>query len=460
MVLHEKIAAQLPAWQQRVRNLVETYGDVVVDRVTVAQVYGGMRDLKALVTDISNVDPLLGITLRGLSIPQVLDCLPKPPGQQMPYVGGLYYLLLVGEVPTAQQAEEVEAEWARRATVPDHVFEVLKTMPASTHPMTLLSLAVLSMQGTSEFVRRYQSGMSREEYWQATLEDALNLTARLPVIAAFIYRLKFFGETTPPTYSAQEDYGANFARMMGVADRVGYAELSRLYFILHSDHELGNVSAHATHLVASTLSDVYYAFSAGLNGLAGPLHGLANQESLAWLNSVCERFGGLPTREQLHDFVWDTLKAGKVIPGYGHAVLRVTDPRFTAQLEFARARFPDDTLIRLAELVYEVVPQVLKEQGKAKNPAPNVDAISGALQHHYGVRQCDFHTVLFGVGRALGVTANLVWARALCQPIERPKSVTTAMLEEMAQAARPVQADRPAGALQPASFPCQRAQTA
>jgi len=138
----------------------------------------------------------------------------------------------------------------------------------------------------------------------------------------------------------------------------------------------------------------------------------------------------------------------------------VTDPRFTAQLEFARARFPDDTLIRLAELVYEVVPQVLKEQGKAKNPAPNVDAISGALQHHYGVRQCDFHTVLFGVGRALGVTANLVWARALCQPIERPKSVTTAMLEEMAQAARPVQADRPAGALQPASFPCQRAQTA
>lgn len=437
MVLREKIAAQLPDWRARIRNLIENYGDVAVDQVTIAQVYGGMRDLKSLVTDISYVDPLLGITLRGLSIPELLERLPKPPGAQMPYVGGLYYLLLVGEVPTAQQAKEVEAEWARRAEVPAHVFEVLKAMPAETHPMTMLSLAVLAMQGDSEFVRRYQAGMGREEYWQATLEDALNLTARLPVIAAFIYRLKFFGETTPPSYCAQEDYGANFARMMGVADREGYAELSRLYFILHSDHELGNVSAHATHLVASTLSDVYYAFSAGLNGLAGPLHGLANQESLVWLNNVCERFGGLPTREQLHDFVWDTLKAGKVIPGYGHAVLRVTDPRFTAQLEFAKARFPEDVLIRLAELVYEVVPQVLKEQGKAKNPAPNVDAISGALQHHYGVRQCDFHTVLFGVGRALGVTANLVWARALCYPIERPKSVTTAMLEEMARKARP-----------------------
>lgn len=436
MILHEKIAAHLTAWQARVQTLVETYGDVTVDRVTVAQVYGGMRDLKALVTDISYVDPIRGITLRGLSIPEVLEKLPKPPSREVPYVGGLYYLLLVGEVPTIQQAEEVEAEWARRAEVPAHVYTVLRAMPADTHPMTLLSMAVLSMQGTSTFVRRYQAGMGREEYWKATLEDALDLTARLPVIAAFIYRMKFFGDTTLPEYRVEEDYGANFARMMGVADQEGYAELSRLYFILHADHELGNVSAHATHLVASTLSDVYYAYSAGLNGLAGPLHGLANQESLAWLNCILERFGGLPTRQQLHDLVWDTLKAGKVIPGYGHAVLRVTDPRFTAQLEYAKAHFPDDPLIQLAELVYAIVPQVLKEQGKAKNPAPNVDAISGALQSHFGVRQCEFHTVLFGVGRALGVTANLVWARALCQPIERPKSVTTAMLEEIVQAAR------------------------
>ncbi len=436
MIVREKIAAQLPDWRARIRNLVENYGDVVVDRVTVAQIYGGMRDLKSLVTDISYVDPMRGIILRGLSIPDLLDRLPKPPGAQMPYVGGLYYLLLVGEVPTAQQAEAVEAEWAQRAEVPAHVFEALKAMPPDTHPMTMLSLAVLAMQGSSEFVRCYRSGIGREEYWQATLEDALNLTARLPVIAAFIYRLKFFGETTPPSYCAQEDYGANFARMIGVTDPEGYAELSRLYFILHADHELGNVSAHATHLVASTLSDVYYAFSAGLNGLAGPLHGLANQESLAWLHHVCERFGGLPTREQLRDFVLDTLKAGKVIPGYGHAVLRVTDPRFTAQLEFARERFPEAPLIRLVELVYEVVPQVLKEQGKAKNPAPNVDAISGALQYQYGVRPCEFHTVLFGVGRALGVTANLVWARALCYPMERPKSMTTAMIEAAVREAR------------------------
>jgi citrate synthase len=309
---------------------------------------------------------------------------------------------------------------------------MLRTMPKETHPMVLLSQAVLALESGSKYAKAYHDGVKKEFYWESTLEDAMDLTAKLPVIAAFIYRLKY-GDGTDPKYNPKMDYGENFSHMLGVKDEKGYADLSRLYFILHSDHESGNVSAHTTHLVGSALSDAYYAFSAGLNGLAGPLHGLANQECLGWLISVRDQFGGVPSREDLYKFAWDTLNGGKVIPGYGHAVLRVTDPRFTAQLEFAKKRFPDDTLIRLAELVYDVVPAVLKEQGKAKNPAPNVDAISGTLQYYYGVRQFDFYTVLFGVGRALGVMPNLVWARALGQPIERPKSMTTSMLEELAK---------------------------
>ena len=435
MILHEKLAAQLPAWRERVRALVKEQGEVVIDHVTVGQVYGGMRDIKSMVTDVSFVDPATGIKFRGLSIPEVLAKLPKPRGAKMPYVGGLYYLLMTGEIPSRTQAEEVEGEWASRAVVPDYVFKMLRSMPKETHPMVLFSQAVLALENGSKFAKAYHAGIKKDAYWETTLDDSLDLTAKLPVIAAFIYRLKFFGETRKPKYNARQDYGMNFARMMGVSDRKGYAELARLYFILHSDHESGNVSAHATHLAGSSLSDVYYAFSAGLNGLAGPLHGLANQECLGWLINVRDQFGGVPSRADLYKFAWDTLNGGKVIPGYGHAVLRVTDPRFTAQLEFAKARFPEDTLIRLAELVYDVVPAVLKEQGKAKNPAPNVDAISGTLQYYYGVREFDFYTVLFGVGRALGVTANLVWARALGQPLERPKSLTTAMLEEMAKTA-------------------------
>lgn len=437
MILHEKIAEQLPAWRERMKVLAKDHSEVVVDQVTVGQVIGGMRDIKSLQTDISFVDPAFGILLRGMPIPEVLKKLPRARGGKMPLVGGFYYLLMTGEVPTREQAYEVESDWAKRADVPEHVFKMLKAMPRETHPMTLLSQAVLALQGGSVFAKRYHT-MKKDAYWEAALEDSLDLTAKLPIIAAYIYRLKYFGESKKLKYNPRMDYGENFSRLMGVEDRKGYAELVRLYFLLHSDHESGNVSAHTMHLVGSALSDPYLAFSAALNGLAGPLHGLANQEALGWLKDVLQSFGGVPSRDELYKFAWDTLKEGHVIPGYGHAVLRVPDPRFIAQLEFARARFPEDDLIRLAELVFDVVPAVLKEQGKAKNPAPNVDAISGALQYHYGLHEFGFYTVLFGVGRALGVTCNYVWARALGQPLERPKSLTTKMLEDIvAKASQP-----------------------
>lgn len=436
MILHDKIAEQLPSWRDRIRALAKEHGDVVVDQVTVGQVVGGMRGVKSLLTDVSYVDPATGIKFRGLAIPEVLKKLPKPRGSKMPYVGGLYYLLMIGEIPTKAEAEEVEKEWAARAELPDHVYKMLKVMPKETHPMTLFSQAVLALQNESQFVKGYHEGMTKDVYWEAALEDSLSLTAKLPVLAAYIYRMKYFGETKKLKYNQRMDYGANFSKMMGIEDRKGYAELARLYFILHSDHESGNVSAHAMHLVGSALSDPYLSFSASLNGLAGPLHGLANQECLGWLLEVYNDFGKVPSRDELYKFAWDTLNSGKVIPGYGHAVLRVPDPRFTAQMEFAKARFPQDDLVQLADLVFDVVPSVLREQGKAKNPAPNVDAISGTLQYYYGVRDFDFYTVLFGVGRALGVTCNYVWARALGQPIERPKSVSTAMLEaKVAEAA-------------------------
>ena len=430
MILHEKILAQLPEWRERIKSLAKEHGEVKVDDVTVGQIIGGMRDIKSLLTDVSFVDPAHGILFRGMSIPEVLRKLPKARGGKMPLVGGLYYLLMVGEVPTKEQAQEVEAEWARRAELPDYVYKMLKVMPKDTHPMILFTQAVMALARDSAFTRKYHEGMKKDAYWEPALEDSINLTAKLPVIAAFIYRYKYFGEKKKPRYNPKLDYGANFAKMMDVADRKGYAELSRLYFILHSDHESGNVSAHLTHLAGSSLADIYSSFSAGLCGLAGPLHGLANQECLAWLLDVHKKFGGVPSRDDLYKFAWDTLNSGKVIPGYGHGVLRVIDPRFVTQMEFARKRFPDDELLRLADMVLDVVPTVLREQGKAKNPAPNVDAISGTLQYYYGVREFDFYTVLFGVGRALGVTANYVWARALGQPIERPKSVTTKMLEE------------------------------
>jgi len=188
--------------------------------------------------------------------------------------------------------------------------------------------------------------------------------------------------------------------------------------------------------VASSLSDIYLSISAMICGLAGPLHGLANQEVLKWLLEVMEKMGGKqPTDDEMKQFVWDTLKAGQVIPGFGHAVLRKTDPRYMIQREFALKHMADDPIMHYVDMLYRVVPSILKEQGKAKNPWPNVDAHSGAIQWHYGVREYDFYTVLFGIGRALGITANIIWDRALMYPLERPKSLTTDMLEQIAMAA-------------------------
>lgn len=435
-MLKDKLAGQIPAWRERVKKLLAAGGDMKVGEVTIKQVYGGMRDVKGLVTDISYVDPDEGIRLRGYTIDELLQKLPLLKGTSIPLVGGLYYLLLTGEIPFLEDALEVENEWKARSKVPEYVFDVLRAMPSNALQMTMFSQAILALQTESVFTRKYDAGLRKEDYWEATLEDSLNLTAKLPVIAAFIYHLMHNPAKKMPLPDPALDWSANFTHMMGIKDNL-YAELCRLYFIIHSDHESGNVSAHATHLVGSTLSDIYYAVSAGMNGLAGPLHGRANQEALGWLQDVYREYGHVPTIAQLRQYSQKTLNSGQVIPGYGHAVLRKTDPRFTVQLQFGKAHFPEDPIFKLASLVYDVAPEVLRETGKVKDPWPNVDAISGALQQHFGVQDCDqngacgFYTVLFGVSRALGVTANAVWARALNQPLERPKSLTTAMLERL-----------------------------
>ena len=430
MALKEKLFEKIEGWRPRTTKLLKEHGDVKVGEVTIAQTIGGVRGVRCLTTDISYLDPLEGIRFRGYTIPETLEALPKVPGSEMPYVEGFFYLLLTGDIPTEEESAEVAAEFKKRSTVPGYVLDVLRAMPKDSHPMAMISAAVVAMQKESEFVKRYNAGISKMDYWDPTYEDAMNLLAKLPEIAANIYRLKYKnGELIAP--NPDLDFGGNFAHMMGI-DKP-YDEISRLYFLLHSDHESGNASAHTGHLISSTLSDMYYSISGMIDALAGPLHGLANQEVLAWIQGVMKKMDGkIPNEEEMKKFVWDTLNSGQVIPGFGHAVLRKTDPRYQAQREFCLKHLPDDPIFKFVDGLYNVVPAILEEQGKAKNPWPNVDAQSGVIQWYYGLTEYDFYTVLFAVGRALGVCANIVWDRALGYPLERPKSLTTAMLEKAA----------------------------
>lgn len=429
--LKKQVQDKIEAWRPRTTRLLKEFGKVKVDEVDISQVIGGARDIKSLITDISYLDPFEGIRFRGFTIPEVLEKLPKVPGGEMPYVEGFFFFLLTGDIPSMEDVKEVAAEFSKRKEIPKYVFDILKAMPLDSHPMVMLSAAVVAMQKESVFVKEYNTGkLHKNNYWDPTYEDGLNLLAKMPGIAAYIYRLKYKNGDIIPS-DPNLDLGGNFAHMMGIAKP--YDDVARMYFILHSDHESGNVSAHTGHLIASALSDLYYSVSGLINGLAGPLHGLANQEVLSWIQGVYDKMGGkVPTEEEMKKFVWDTLQGGQVIPGFGHAVLRKTDPRYMAQREFCLKHLPNDPLFKYVDLLFKVVPPILLEQGKAKNPWPNVDAQSGVIQWYYGLKEYDFYTVLFAVGRALGVVANIIWDRGLGYPLERPKSVTTAMLEEAA----------------------------
>jgi len=430
VTLKEKLLEKIQAHRPRISALLKNHRDVIIDRVTVGQCIGGIRDVKCLVTDISSLDPFEGIRFRGKTIPETFAELPHVPGCEYPYVEGFWYFLLTGDVPTMEETLQVVEDFSLRAPVPQYVYDLLRTMPRDTHPMTMFSAAVIAMQRESIFARKYAEGMKKSDYWDPMYEDACNLLARLPAIAAYIYRMKYRSDTVIPP-GKYLDIGGNFAHMMGIPRP--YDDAARMTFILHSDHESGNVSSHATHLVASALADAYYSLSAGINGLAGPLHGLANQEFLRWIQEVFHRLGGkVPTEEDLTSFLWETLNSGQVIPGYGHAVLRKTDPRYTALKEFCEKYLPDYDLFRVVNMMYRVAPTVLREHGKAKNPWPNLDAQSGVVHWYFGITEYDFYTVLFGVGRAIGVLANIIWDRGLGYAIERPKSVTTDMLEEWA----------------------------
>ena len=423
-VIKERFKSKADTVSAEIKELLKEHGNKKIGEVTLSQIYQGMRGITGLVSETSLLDAQEGIRFRGYSIPELQKKLPKANGGTEPLPEGLFHLMLLGELPADADVQEITSNWQRRSHVPNHVFAAIEALPKDSHPMTQFVIAIMALQTESKFAKKYGEGMNKKDYWEAIFDDSMDLIARLPRVAAYIYRRKYKNEDHIHP-NGLLDWAGNFAHMLGYEDET-FRELMRLYMTIHADHEGGNVSAHTVHLVGSALSDPYLSFAAGMNGLAGPLHGLANQEVIKWILDMRKELGvDLPSKEQIDAYVRKTLNEGKVVPGYGHAVLRKTDPRFTAQMEFGKKHMPKDPLVNTVWRVYETVPPILQSLGKIKNPWPNVDAHSGALLVHYGLVEYEFYTVLFGVSRALGVLASLCWDRALGLPIERPKSVTT-----------------------------------
>ncbi|CAD6587858.1 MAG: citrate (Si)-synthase, partial [Cyphobasidiales sp. Tagirdzhanova-0007] len=422
----ETLSEIIPERQEFAKKLRAEHGDKSLGDIKLENVFGGMRGLKIMLWEPSVLDANEGIRFWGRTIPECQEVLPKAPGGKQMLPESMLFYLLTGKVPSQAQADDLVKDLAERSVISPALEKVIDSFPKTLHPMTQFVMATAALNHDSKFAKAYSQGMKKSEYWKSTAEDVLDLSAKVYPIAARIYNNTYRdGAKNAPAVDKSKDLAWNFVNQIGMGDKSGLVELIRLYNALHTDHEGGNVSAHTTHLVNSALSDPFLSYSAGLAGLAGPLHGLANQEVLRFLLDMQKQVGDNITPESITEYTWSVLKSGRVVPGYGHAVLRKPDPRFAALREFANAdkEIAADPIVKLVNALFEVAPGILTEHGKTKNPFPNVDAVSGMLLYHYGLTQFEYYTVIFGTSRAMAA-AQLVWDRAYGLPIERPKSMS------------------------------------
>lgn len=420
--LKEEIRKLLPQYREEIKSFVKEKSKAKIGDITVGSVFGGMRDLPLLVCDTSEIFPERGLFIRGIPIKELSNKLPED----------IFWLMLTGKLPTKEESKSLQEDLNQRAeTIPEYVFNVIDEIPLNSHPMTMFNCAIVSLEKESLFVKKFSEGLKKEDYWDPIYEDSLNLIGWGYQVAAYIYRKKY-GKGKRVEHDSSLDWAGNFARMMGVEDKSGkLKELFRLYTVVHSDNEGGNVSAHCCHCAASSLSNPFYSVAAGLCGLAGPLHGLANQEVLKWILNMMHTYNGTPTEEQVREYAEEMLKSGKIIPGYGHSILKVIDPRFEVFFEFGEKYCKNDPVFQTVAVAFKVIPEILKKNPKVKDPYPNLDACSGSLLYHFGIKEFSFYTVMFGVSRIFGMTAQLILSRGLGEPIESPKSMTTERFKEM-----------------------------
>lgn len=402
-------------WRQERRELLARRGEERLAEVKVKDLFRGMRGVPAVICDTSTVDPQRGLFIRGLPVNELLN----RSGE------ALFFLLLTGREPSAGEERVLIKELDDRAVVPEKTLELVDQIGDSLHPMTALSMATLSLQRESAFQAAHRRGVARDELWEHDLDDALRLIAAVPVIAARIYRKSLCG-VDPIERPRGVGFSKAYAAMLGLPDPQGdFAEFIRQFVVVHADHEGANASVLAARVTHSTMSDLYYAQSSAMNCLAGPLHGRSNQESIQMILEIEDRFGGVPSREELRRYVGERLDAGRIIPGFGHAVLRDRDPRYDALLQMGKHLCRECGPFAIAEALEEVVTTELRARGKAASPYPNIDGISGALLHYFGMTEYAFYTVMFSVAQMLGLTAQLVLERALGAPLFRPRSITT-----------------------------------
>lgn len=260
-------------------------------------------------------------------------------------------------------------------------------------------------------------------------EDCLNLIAKIPEITATVINTHA-GWTQKTDSRPDLGYIENFAHILNVPEgnKAALTQVFKLFNILHYDHGGGNLSTFVGKAVASGLEDMYGSIAAAMCALAGPRHGRANQDSLEFVKKISEALGKDADADKVEALVRRMLANNELVVGFGHAVLRVEDPRATVLYATADKEYADHPLIKIARLLRTAGVKVLKENPKISNPYPNVDAISGAYLTAAGFPYPEYYTVLFGMSRTVGIAIQIVYERCEARggkgtPIVRPKYI-------------------------------------
>jgi len=359
----------------------------------------GLRGVPVGTCRTSFVTPTEGVHYCGYPIRELAGFEPED----------IVYLLMNKELPNAAQSQEIRQDIASRAKIPGDLESVLRALPKFGHPMDWLSIGIHTL------------GMfETTEDWK---EDALNLIARMPRLMGLIFRIREGRDSNIPEDDISMSLVDRFIHTLELenVDKDIMRRVISTYLVLHMDHGGGNLSTFTGKAVASGKATVYSSIAGAMNALSGPLHGRANQSCLEFVLKI-----GTSVTEEVEAFVRAELEAGKPIFGFGHAVLRVEDPRATAQFELGEEICPDDENFKIIRTLREVAPRVLGENPKISNPNANVDIASGALLHHVGLIDPTYYTTFFGWARVAGIGAQIVDERSVFRggkgvPIYRPK---------------------------------------
>lgn len=386
-------------------------GDVLFE-ITKELLESGMRGFPVGYCTTSTVDPEKGLFYMEHPVSEIDQWEPEQ----------VIYLLVYGKTGNPSDIENFSKDLIKRSPLSKELIEHIKLLPREGHPNKLFCAALL-LAGIYEGKNNYR-------------EDCLNLIAKIPEIAAVVINHHAGWNNLRPS-QPELGYMENFAHMVNVPNG-NIQELTRifkLFNILHYDHGGGNLSTFVGKAVASGLEDMYGSITAAMCALAGPRHGKANQDSLNFVKKVLDALGENASADQVEEYIRDKLDHHELIFGFGHAVLRVEDPRASVLYEMGERYYSNNPLVKIATILRNVVPKVLKENGKIADPYSNVDAISGVLLSAAGFPFAEYYTVLFGMARVVGISRQIVYEREEARegkgtPIVRPKYLYKATPKE------------------------------